>query len=157
IALGEAFLNQSKELMDAIQSLRAMAQKAGNLKTSEHQIVNVTNTIVYQTNLTEVVEVPQQIITIVPSDPAVVYVPSYPPPIYYPWYPYYGYAAPFVSFGAGFAWGAFWGAAWNSCNWGGGHVDHHVDINRDVNRNRNVDRNRNTDRAQARNREGGRT
>ena len=166
IALGEAFVNQSKELMDAIQNLRSMAQKAGNLKTSDQQIVTVTSTVVHQTNLTEVVEVPKEIITIVPSDPAVVYVPSYPPAIYYPWYPYYGYAAPFISFGVGFAWGAFWGAAWNSCNWGGGHVEHHSDINRDVNRNvdRNTDRNRNTDRAQARDRgsstrgrDGGRT
>jgi len=154
IDLGNAFVNQPKELMDAIQKLRSMAQKAGNLKTTEQQIVTVTNVVVQETSTTEVVSAPTtEIIQIAPANPAVIYVPSYPPAIYYPWYPYYPYAAPLLSFGAGFAWGAFWGAAWhNSCNWGHGHVD--IDSNRNVNRdvNRNVDRGRNTDRAQARDR-----
>jgi len=150
IELGQAFVNQQKELMDTIQDLRSKAQKAGNLKTTPQQIVTVTNIVVQQTNVTEVVNVTKEIIEVAPANPSVVYVPSYPPSIYYPWYPYYAYAAPLVSFGVGFAWGMAWGAAWSHCNWGGGHVDIDIDSNRNVNR--NSDRNRNTDRAQTRDR-----
>ncbi|PWU22114.1 MAG: hypothetical protein C5B50_00250, partial [Verrucomicrobia bacterium] len=148
VNLGQAFVEQPKELMDAIQELRRKAQQAGNLKTSEHQIVSVTNIVVLQTNVTQVTEVTKEIIQVAPANPSVIYVPSYPPAIYYPWYPYYPYAAPLVSFGVGFAWGAFWGAAWGSCNWGHGCVDVDIDSNRNVNR--NTDRNR--DRASTRDR-----
>src|SRR5262252_8640577 len=48
--LGQAFLDQPKELMDTIQSLRAKAQKAGTLRTTDQQIVSVTNVVVLQTN-----------------------------------------------------------------------------------------------------------
>jgi len=146
VSLGQAFIDQPKELMDAIQALRSKAQKAGNLKTTPQQIVTITNIVVLQTNVTEVVNVTKEIIEVAPANPSVIYVPSYPPTIYYPWYPYYVYPAPLVSFGVGFAWGAFWGAAWhNHCNWHGGNVDIDIDSNRNVNR--NTDRNRNTARA----------
>src|SRR5262249_41294482 len=87
MSLGQAFIDQPKELMDAIQDLRSKAQKAGNLKTTPQQIVTVTNIIVLQTNVSEVVNVTKQVIEVVPTNPSVVYVPSYPPAIYYPWYP----------------------------------------------------------------------
>ena len=145
--LGQAFVDQPKELMDAIQALRSKAQKAGNLKTTSQQIVTVTNVVVVQTNVTEVVQVTKEVIEVVPANPSVVYVPSYPPTIYYPWYPSYAYAAPVVAFGVGLAWGMAWGAVWhNHCNWHGGSVD--VDIDR--NTNINTDRNRNTTRDTAR-------
>ncbi len=149
VSLGQAFVDQPKEVMDAIQDLRAKAQKVGNLKTSDQQIVTVTNVVVIQTNVTEVVNVTREIIEIAPSNPSVIYVPSYPPSIYYPWYPYYAYPAPLVSFGVGFAWGMVWGAAWSHCNWGGGCVDIDIDVDRNSNRNINRDRNtaRPTDRA----------
>src|SRR5678809_214543 len=83
--LGQAFVDQPKELMDTIQALRSKAQKAGNLKTTPQQIVTVTNIVVQQTNVTEVVNVTKQIIEVVPANPSVIYVPSYPPTIYYPW------------------------------------------------------------------------
>ena len=138
VQLGQAFVDQPKELMDAIQSLRSKAQKAGNLKTTDQQIVTITNVVVLQTNITEVVTVNKEIIEVVPASPSVVYVPSYPPTIYYPWYPYYTYAAPAVAFGVGFAWGVAWGAVWhNHCNWHGGSVD--IDIDRNI----NIDRDRN--------------
>jgi len=140
INLGQAFIDQPKELMDSIQDLRSKAQKAGNLKTTDQQIVTVTNIVVLQTNVTEVVNVTKEIIEVVPANPSVIYVPSYPPAIYYPWYPTYAYPAPLVSFGVGFAWGMFWGAAWgNHCNWGHGNVDIDIDSNRNINR--NTDRN----------------
>jgi hypothetical protein len=157
IEIGQAFINQRKELMDTIQALRSQAQKAGNLKTTPQQIVTITNIVVLETNITEVVNVTKEVIEIVPTSPSVVYVPSYPPAIYYPWYPYYPYAAPLVSFGVGFAWGAFWGAAWSHCNWGGGDVDIDINSNRNVNRDRNTnrDRGRTSDRMNNRGDRGG--
>ena len=141
--LGDAFINQPKEVMDAVQALRGKAQKAGNLKTSEHQIVSVTNIVVMQTNVTEVTQVTKELVEVAPANPQVVYVPTYPPAVYYP-PPAYAVAAPLISFGVGMAWGAILA---NNCNWGHGSVD--VDVNRNVNRNtnRNTDRSRNTDRA----------
>src|SRR5436190_5977285 len=118
IDLGQTFIDQPKLVMDTIQDLRGKAQKAGNLKTTPQQIVTVTNVVVLQTNVTEVVKVTREIIEVAPANPAVIYVPSYPPAIYYPWYPYYAYPSPLVSFGVGFAWGMAWGAVWhNHCNW----------------------------------------
>ncbi len=40
--LGEAFLNQQKELMDTIQVMRAKAKEAGTLKSDENQTVTTT-------------------------------------------------------------------------------------------------------------------
>jgi hypothetical protein len=48
--LGQAFLDQPKELMDTIQNLRAKAQKAGTLRTTDQQIVSVTNVVILETN-----------------------------------------------------------------------------------------------------------
>ena len=53
VDLGQTFVEQPKELMDAVQDLRSKAQKAGNLKTTTQQIVTVTNIVVLQTNVTE--------------------------------------------------------------------------------------------------------
>ena len=138
IRLGEAFVEQPKELMDTIQSLRAKAHKAGTLQSTPQQIVTVTNMVVQQTNLTQVVTVTNQVVQVQPSNPQVVYVPSYPPTVYYP-PPAYNPVAPLVTFGVGMAWGAILA---NNCNWGYGHVD--VDIDRNVNR--NVNRNNNANR-----------
>src|SRR5580765_6398304 len=48
MSIGQAFVDQPKELMDTIQALRSKAQKAGNLKTTTQQIVTVTNIVVQQ-------------------------------------------------------------------------------------------------------------
>jgi hypothetical protein len=140
--LGQAFLDQPKELMDTIQSLRAKAQKAGTLRTTDQQIVSVTNVVVLQTNYTEVVSVTNQIVQVVPANPQVIYVPTYPPTVYYPPPAYvYNPYAPLVTFGVGMMWGAAI-ANWNHCDWHGGCVYNDVDVNvdRDVNRERNVER-----------------
>src|SRR5215467_190706 len=120
VDLGHAFLDQSKELMDTIQSLRAKAQKAQTLQTSPQQIVTVTNYIEFVTNVTTIVQVTNQIIEIQPANPKVIYVPVYPPTVYYP-PPYYVYNpyAPLIAFGIGVAWGYAWA---NHCYWRGGHV-----------------------------------
>ena len=77
VELGQAFVDQPAELMDAIQTLRAKAQKAGTLQTTPQQVVTVTNIVVMQTNVTQVVTVTNQIVEIYPANPQVVYVPTY--------------------------------------------------------------------------------
>jgi len=131
--LGDAFLEQQKPVMDTIQSLRAKAQAAGNLKTTKEQTVIVE----------------EKIIKIESASPQVVYVPTYNPTVVYgawpyPTYPPYSYYPPgyvatsMFAFGAGVAMGAAWGYAWGNSNWGGGNVD--VDVNRNTNINNNINR-----------------
>jgi hypothetical protein len=133
--LGQAFLDQPKELMDAIQRLRGKAKDAGTLRTSPQQIVTVTNLVVLQTNYTQVVTVTNQIVQVAPANPQVVYVPTYPPTVYYPPPTYvYDPVTPLVTFGIGMMWGA--AIANNHCDWYGGGVynDVDIDIDREVNR-----------------------
>ena len=83
--LGEAFLAQDKDLMDAMQSMRAKAQQVGTLKTTPQQLVVVTNVVVEKTVEQRVVVVTNTIVQIQPSNPQVVYVPTYNPAVvYYP-------------------------------------------------------------------------
>jgi hypothetical protein len=139
--LGQAFIDQPKELMDTIQDLRGKAQKAGTLRSTPQQVVTVTNVVVLQTNITQVVTVTNQIVQVAPANPQVVYVPSYPPTVYYPPPAYvYNPVAPLVTFGFGMAMGAIIA---NNCDWHGGGVWHgggDVDIDIDRNVNRNVNR-----------------
>jgi Protein of unknown function (DUF3300) len=106
--LGDAFLAQQGDLMDAVQSLRARAQAQGTLTSSPQQVVGGQAPYIY----------------IEPASPQVIYVPVYNPLIVYgPWpypahRPYYYYPARwpvgrgFYSFGGGIfvgfgLWGAF--------------------------------------------------
>ena len=112
--LGDAFLAQQKDVMDAVQRLRVKAQAAGNLKSSKEQTVTTE----------------QQVIKIEPADPQVVYVPTYNPTVVYgPWPypaypPYYYYPPGYYPGGAFFTFtvGIAIGAAWGGCNWHGGNV-----------------------------------
>src|SRR5436309_3116212 len=148
--LGDAFLGQRKDAMDAIQRLRAKAQAQGNLKSNEQQKVIVENAPAAPPPPGQPAPaeqpVQQTIIKIEPANPQVVYVPSYNPtvvygawpPAYPPYYPYppgYAWGAAALSFGAGMAVGA---AVWGGCNWGGGDVD--VDVNKNNNFTNNVNR-----------------
>jgi hypothetical protein len=140
VQLGQAFLDQPKEVMDTIQELRAKAQKAGTLRTTPQQIVTVTNVVVLETNYTQIVNVTNQVVQVAPANPQVVYVPTYPPTVYYPPPTYvYNPVAPLVTFGVGMAWGAILA---NNCDWhhGGVYNDVDIDVDRDVNRERNVNR-----------------
>jgi Protein of unknown function (DUF3300) len=117
--LGNAFLAQESDVMDAVQRMRAKAKGSGNLKSNEQmkveaQSVDNKQVIVIQQSNPEVVYVPSY-------NPTVVYGPPiYPyPPVYYP--PPGAYAAGMaISFGVGMAIGAAWGGGW-CCNssWGG--------------------------------------
>lgn len=151
--LGQAFLDQQKELMDTIQSLRGKAQALGTLKTTPQQIVVVTNTVIEKTVEQQVVYVTNTVVQIQPSNPQVVYVPTYPPSMYY-YYPPPVYVGPppAVTFAVGVTVGLIIA---NNCDWhhGGIYVGHHgvavwgggghhgdvdIDINRNVNINKNT-------------------
>src|SRR6185436_3290247 len=134
--LGDAFLGQRKDTMDAIQRLRAKAQAQGNLNSNEQQKVIVENAPPApppQPGQPAPEQPAQQtIIKIEPANPQVVYVPSYNPtvvygawpPAYPPYYPYPpGYfAASAFMFAGGMAVSA---ALWGDCDWnsGGGDVN----------------------------------
>jgi len=137
--LGNAFLAQQKDVMDAVQRMRKKASDQGNLKTTEQQKVT-----------TQVVET-KEVIVIQQANPQVVYVPVYSPvvvygppiypypPIYYPPPGYYA-AGVAIGFGVGIAMGAFWGSGgWGyGPRWGYGSVNINVN-NRYVNHyNRNT-------------------
>jgi uncharacterized membrane protein YgcG len=111
-ALGDAYYNQQQDVMDAIQSMRQKAQQAGNLKTTDQQVVSSEgSTVVIQ-----------------PASPTVVYVPAYDPWVVYgppivPWpgwyaYPGIWYAGPSLWFGVGFGIGFFAGFGWGWPHWG---------------------------------------
>lgn len=61
--------------MDAIQSMRANAQKAGTLQTPPQQVVTVTNMIIEKTVEQQVV-VTNTVVQIAPASSSVVYVPD---------------------------------------------------------------------------------
>jgi hypothetical protein len=139
--LGDAFLAQQKDVLDAVQRLRARARDSGNLKSNEQQ-----NVVVEQAPAGG-----QTIVKIEPSNPQIIYVPaynptvvygswSYPtyPPTYWPPYPAY---YPGGALMTGFAWGvglAAAGAIFGHCNWGGGDVN--INVNKAANIDRNFDR-----------------
>jgi len=139
--LGEAFLAQDKDVMDAMQAMRAKAQQLGTLKTTPQQIVTVTNVIVEKTIEQKVVVVTNTIVQIQPTSSTVVYVPTYNPAVvYYPPPPAYVGPPPVVSFAAGVAVGAIIA---NNCDWHHGGC-YHGDVDIDVNVDRNVNVNRNS-------------
>jgi hypothetical protein len=134
--LGNAFLAQQSDVMDAVQRMRQKAEANGTLKTTEQQKVE-----------TKVIE-SKSVIVIEQANPQVIYVPSYNPtvvygaapvaypypPIYYPPPGYYA-AGMVISFGLGVAMGAAWGGGWGwGCGWGG-HNDVTVNYNNSFNRN----------------------
>jgi hypothetical protein len=135
--LGNAFLAQQSDLMEAVQRMRKKAEGTGNLKSTEQQKVE-----------TKVVE-SKQVIVIEQANPEVVYVPSYNPTVVYgpPVYPYppvaypppgYYAAGMAISFGVGLAMGAAWGGGWGyGCGWGGNN-DITINNNNNFNRNTNV-------------------
>src|SRR5262249_19245102 len=110
------FVAQDKDVMDAIQRLRLKAEKTGMLRTTDQQVVVVTNTVVETAVQQEAGMVTNTVVQIVPTDPQVGYVPQYNPVYVYsppPTYVYDPYA-PIVTFAAGVAVGMWIG---NSCDW----------------------------------------
>jgi hypothetical protein len=125
--LGYAMAVQQSDVMASIQRLRRQAQIAGQLKSTDQQVVSSQG----------------QTIVIAPAQPSVVYVPVYNPsvvfgswpypsypPVYFPPPPGYAFGNALLTglaFGAGVAITAgLWG--WARPNWGGGYVN--VNVNR---------------------------
>jgi hypothetical protein len=115
--LGNAFLAQQQEVMDAVQRMRQRAQQAGRLQSTQQE-----NVVTSSDN-------GQPYIEIEPANPDVIYVPVYDPmwiwgpPAYYPyprwWWPprsfltgglYFGFGGPVDI-------GFYFGAGWHG--WGG--------------------------------------
>jgi hypothetical protein len=110
-SLGDAYVNQEDDVMDAVQVMRQRARDAGNLQSNTQQTVrNEGSTI-----------------SIEPAEPDVVYVPQYNPWYAYgtviePWGGWYGYPGlffdgPGVIFGAAFGLDAFFGFGWGFHHW----------------------------------------
>jgi hypothetical protein len=128
--LGNAFLAQQNDVMEAVQRMRLKAKDAGNLKSTEQQKVE-TKTVENKT-----------VVVIEQAQPQVIYVPSYNPTVVYgpPVYPYPPIVYPpagavvagmAISFGIGMAMGAAWGGGWGyNCGWG-----HSSNVNINVNNN----------------------
>jgi hypothetical protein len=111
-SLGDAYVNQAQDVMDAVQAMRGRAEAAGNLKsTSQEKVTNQGQTIVIE-----------------PASPDVVYVPQYDPWLVYGaplgvwpgWYAYPGLylGVPGIAFGVGFGIGFFAGFGWGWGHWG---------------------------------------
>ena len=124
-SLGDAYVNQQQDVMNAIQVMRQRAQHAGNLQsTSQEKISNDGNTILIE-----------------PADPQIVYVPEYDPWLIYGgpvfawpgWYrePGIFYDGPEVTFGYGFGIGFFSGFGWGWPHWGFDWHDRAVLFNHD--------------------------
>ncbi|MGH9865234.1 MAG: DUF3300 domain-containing protein, partial [Candidatus Acidiferrales bacterium] len=91
-AVGQAYVNQSTDVMESVQRLRSLAYSQGNLVTnSQWQIVDQDN-----------------VIQIWPASPQYIYVPTYDPYVVYTRRAYFGgvFGAA-ISFGVGFTIGAW--------------------------------------------------
>lgn len=97
--LGDAFLGQEPQVMDAVQNLRRRAQVAGNLRSDERQHILETGPL----------------LVVQPADPQIIYVPYYDPRVVYGpwWWPHYSpvYWRPFPGYSAwpGVVSGFYWG------------------------------------------------
>ncbi len=125
-SLGNAFLSQQADVMDAVQRMRLKAQQAGRLSSSSRQTVSTTD------------DSGQRYIDIEPADPQVIYIPEYDPTyiwgtsLYYPYanwfYPHYGPGiyfgfSPVIPIGIWFGggWGGWGGWGWRP-RWGGHQI-----------------------------------
>jgi Protein of unknown function (DUF3300)/Chaperone of endosialidase len=113
--LGDAEVNQPQDVAEVIQDLRAKAEAAGTLKTTDQQTVERVEASAPQGSPAPQAEA--NYISIQPTDPSTVYVPTYDPAAVYQ--PYSG-VAPLLGFGAGIAVGALWNN--NYWNWGTGAI-----------------------------------
>jgi hypothetical protein len=128
--LGDAFLAQQQDVLNAVQKLRAQAQAAGNLQSTPQQVVTTESP-----TAGAAVSGPPPIV-IEPVNPDVYYVPVYNPAVAYgdwsyPDYPPFNWspagfvASNVVSFAAGVAVGS---AIWGGCDWWQNHVT--INVNR---------------------------
>jgi len=109
-ALGEAYMNDQQDVLDAVQVMRQRAENAGNLQTTPQQrVITEGSTIVIEPAVADTCYVPVY-------DPWVVYgapLPVYPGYFYDPWY-----GGPYIAFGRGVHLGFFGGFGWGWPSWG---------------------------------------
>jgi hypothetical protein len=111
--LGNAFLAQQADVMQAVQRMRAAAQAKGKLQTTPQETVTTQN------------QNGQTVIDIQPGNPDVWYVPNYNP-VYIWGPPAWGYYPPLIYPGIGIGLGWFPGidiglyfGGWGGWGWGG--------------------------------------
>ncbi|MGA7461125.1 MAG: DUF3300 domain-containing protein [Candidatus Korobacteraceae bacterium] len=122
-SLGDAYINQPQDVMNAIQTMRARAKQAGNLNNTSQQTVTQLG----------------QDIWIEPANPKVIYVPEYDPWLVYGapvvvwpgWYSYPGLflAGPGIAFGLSFGVGFLGGFGWGWRSWGYDWHGHNIIYN----------------------------
>jgi hypothetical protein len=127
--LGNAFLSQQGDVMDAVQRMRLKAQQAGKLATTRQQRVSTVD------------DSGRQVIDIDPVDSQTMYLPNYDPgliwgpPLYYPYaswyYPQFA-GGGYFGFGIGISMWPFFGGGWGGWGgwgWGAGWGNHSVYVN----------------------------
>jgi hypothetical protein len=112
-AIGNAFLAQQADVMQAVQRMRAQAQASGKLVSTPQATVTTAN------------QNGQSAINIEPANPDVWYVPEYNP-VYVWGPPVYGIYPPLLypGIGIGFGWGpgidlGLYFGGWGGWGWGG--------------------------------------
>jgi hypothetical protein len=112
-ALGNAFLAQQQDVMQAVQRMRAQAQARGTLRSTPQETVTTQN------------QGGQSAIAIEPANPDVWYVPYYNP-VYVWGPPVWGFYPPlfYPGIDVGFDWGpgiglGFYFGGWGGWGWGG--------------------------------------
>lgn len=96
-SVGQAYVNQSTDVMDAIQRLRRQARSFGNLVTTPEQEIVETDGLLY----------------IYPASAQFIYVPTYDPAIVFFRRPAFVWG-PLITFGMGFVIGAWLN---HDCDW----------------------------------------
>jgi hypothetical protein len=104
-SVGQAYANQSTDVMEAVQRLRAQARSMGNLVTSPQQEIVETDGYIY----------------IYPAQPEYIYVPTYDPAIIYVHRGGF-YGRPVLFFSMGFLIGAWLN---HDCDWRNHRVFYH--------------------------------
>src|SRR5215510_16047903 len=122
--LGDAFLAQQNDVLDAVQRLRARADSNGYLKSTPEQKVTTTPRPAGQQS-TASSSAPANTYVIEPTNPDQYYVPVYDPSVVYGTWPYPDYE-PFYWYPPGYALGPAYGfgaallagaAIWGTVNW----------------------------------------
>jgi Protein of unknown function (DUF3300) len=134
--LGDAFLAQPDELFDAVQDMRARAEAAGHLKTTDEQRVTRVQRPASFTPVQGAPAAPDTVIVIESVRPETYFVPIYDPGIVFGAWPFPAYRPFFwyppgwaVSNAFSFTTGVFVGAAiWGNVNWWNRNVN--INVNR---------------------------
>jgi Protein of unknown function (DUF3300)/Chaperone of endosialidase len=125
--LGDAFLAQQQDVLDAVQRLRARADANGQLKSSPEQTVTIKPRGGSQAASASV---PSNVYVIEPTNPDEYYVPIYDPGVVYGDWPYSDYQ-PFYWYPPGYAYGNTFSfaagvlvgsAIWGNVDWFGNRV-----------------------------------